>query len=210
MTTINTVPNFSQEPPSTSDPDNFDVRADSAFADLHDSIIPGMNTSIEQMNTVAGEVTTTKNEAETAQIAAEDARDKAKEWAEKDAYVEVETDQYSAKHWSVKSEEYKDALLASVNFAGIWEDLSGSLNAPATVYHMSMFWQLTTDIIDITTKEPGIASEWINTNSVVKMNKNSIDSDLVIPEGYNALSVGSILDINADVTINKNATWEII
>jgi len=65
--TIDAVPNFSQEPPSTSDPDNFDVRADSAFTDLHDSIIPGINTTIEQidstveqMNTIADEIEANK------------------------------------------------------------------------------------------------------------------------------------------------------
>jgi len=46
-------------------------------------------------------------------------------------------------------------------------------------------------------------------NPEIQMNKNSIDSYLSIPEGYNASSIGP-LDINAEITINKNATWEIL
>ena len=36
----------------------------------------------------------------------EDARDKAEQWAEEDEDVEVETSQYSAKHWAAKASEY--------------------------------------------------------------------------------------------------------
>ena len=111
MTTINTIPNFSKEPPSTSDPYHFDERADAAFADLHDSIIPDMNTSIGQMNTVADEVESNKTatdsnkeDCENAETIAIAARDKAEKWANEAENVEVETGKYSALHFAAKAE----------------------------------------------------------------------------------------------------------
>jgi len=200
MTTVSTITEFTGPAPSTADPDNFDPRADTLFSELI-PFVPDINTTIGEINTVAGEVNDNK-------VAAETAENKAEDWADEFVDVEVETDKYSAKHWASKSEENKNSLLASANFAGNWSDLTGSLNIPACVYHSSMFWQLASDLVDVTAKEPGVDSEWINTNTGIQMNKNSIDSDLVIPEGYNALSIGH-LDINAEITINKNSTWEI-
>ena len=201
MTTVSTVKPFTGPAPSTSDPDNFDTRADILFSEQV-GFVPDLNTSVGELNTVAGEVNVNKTESETA-------RDKAEYWADEDIDTEVETDKYSAKHWASKSEDFKNSLLSSANFKGNWSDLTGSLNIPASVYHLSMFWQLASDLADITAKTPGTDSEWINADTGIQMNKNSIDSYLSIPAGYNAMSIGP-LDINTEITINKNSTWEVI
>ena len=44
--------------------------------------------------------------------------------------------------------------------------------------------------------------------SAIQINKKTITADTIIPDGYNAISVGP-LDINATVTIN-DSTWEIL
>ncbi|MCD6346227.1 MAG: hypothetical protein J7L96_02275 [Bacteroidales bacterium] len=55
------------------------------------------------------------------------------------------------------------AVIASsaANFKGNWSDLTGPLNMPAGVYHLSKFWQLASDLIDVTAKVPGTDPEWI-------------------------------------------------
>ena len=201
MTTVSKVKEFTGPAPSTKDPDKFNPRADTLFSEQI-AFVPDINMSIEELNTVAGEVNVNKIESETA-------RDKAEDWADGDIDTEIETDKYSAKHWSSKAEESKNSLASSVNFKGNWSDLTGSLSAPASVYHLSLFWQLASDLADVTVKVPGTDSEWINADTGIQMNKNSIDSELIIPAGYNAMSIGP-LDINTIITINENSVWEIL
>jgi hypothetical protein len=48
------------------------------------------------------------------------------------------------------------------NYIGLWADQTGGQAVPASVYHNSLFWALTEDVADITTKTPGVAAEWVN------------------------------------------------
>lgn len=59
-----------------------------------------------------------------------------------------------AEQFRDQSEDAKAAALALVNFAGKWEDLVGSLNTPATVFHNGSYWYLLTDLADVTASEP--------------------------------------------------------
>ena len=52
--------------------------------------------------------------------------------------------------------------LAAANYKGEWSALSGAATVPYCVSHDNMYWMLTTNIADITAKEPGVASEWIS------------------------------------------------
>jgi hypothetical protein len=52
--------------------------------------------------------------------------------------------------------------MAAANFKGEWSALSGAATVPYCVSHDNMYWMLTTNIADITAKEPGVASEWIS------------------------------------------------
>lgn len=51
--------------------------------------------------------------------------------------------------------------MASSNFKGLWTAQTGSAVVPYCVYHLSKYWQLTSNIADVTTKIPGTAVEWI-------------------------------------------------
>lgn len=59
-----------------------------------------------------------KTAAETAETGAETARDKAEDWAEEAEDVEVETGQYSAKHYSLKAAASASASAASASAVG--------------------------------------------------------------------------------------------
>lgn len=115
MTTISTISNFTQDPPSTSDPDNFDTRADSAFSDLHDSIIPNMNTSIGQMNTVVDEVNNNKEATDSNVTTTEMYKNLAKDWATATEGTLVENLDYSALHYKEKAKEYSQAVITGVD-----------------------------------------------------------------------------------------------
>lgn len=55
---------------------------------------------------------------------------------------------------------------ANANFKGLWADLTGSLNIPATVSHNGKSWQLLNDLADVTASEPSVTSDWQPVNDV--------------------------------------------
>lgn len=56
----------------------------------------------------------------------------------------------------------RDVMLAVVNFAGAWPDLTGALPFPATTTHLGEFWILldTGGLADVTLFEPGVSTQW--------------------------------------------------
>lgn len=51
--------------------------------------------------------------------------------------------------------------IAAASFKGNWSALTGPLTVPAAVYHSSKFWLLLSNLADVTAKEPGVDSEWL-------------------------------------------------
>ena len=51
--------------------------------------------------------------------------------------------------------------LASANYKGAWSAMTGAANVPYAVSHNGQYWQLTSNLADVTVKEPGVDSEWI-------------------------------------------------
>lgn len=49
---------------------------------------------------------------------------------------------------------------ASANFKGLWGDLTGALNKPASVKHNGRFWLLLNNLADVTASEPGVSADW--------------------------------------------------
>lgn len=107
----------------------------STFSALFEAFLTALkDVFVGQVNTVAGEVnanaTTASNAAGTATSAAATAT--------------------SASATAV----------AGANFKGAWSGLSGTLNVPASVAHNGRLWMLLSSLADVTTKTPGVASEW--------------------------------------------------
>lgn len=143
MTTIDTnIPVFSN-------PINRDTQTPSEISQAGDDTIAEfpiitnkINTVSGQMNTVSGEVNSYKVDAETAKIGAETAQS--------------------------NTESARDIAQASANFKGVWSDLTGALNIPATVYHEGITYQLLTNLADVTLSEPsGSNSDWVGIDGVV-------------------------------------------
>ena len=52
-------------------------------------------------------------------------------------------------------------ITSAANFKGLWSSLTGPLNIPASVYHLSQYWNLASNLADVTLKVPGTDPEWI-------------------------------------------------
>lgn len=53
-----------------------------------------------------------------------------------------------------------EAAASASNFKGVWGDLSGPLNKPATVKHEGRFWLLLENLTNVATAEPGVSPAW--------------------------------------------------
>ena len=49
---------------------------------------------------------------------------------------------------------------ASANFKGAWSSLAGPLNKPASVLHNGVYWELLSNLPDVTKSQPGISANW--------------------------------------------------
>jgi len=62
-----------------------------------------------------------------------------------------------------QAETARDAAQAAANFLGPWAVQTGAATVPATVLHGGSYWQLLTDLTDITTSEPSATNpDWDN------------------------------------------------
>lgn len=59
------------------------------------------------------------------------------------------------------AETYADNAASSANFKGNWSDQTGAANVPYSVFHSNRTWNLTSNLADVTLKEPGVDSEWV-------------------------------------------------
>lgn len=66
------------------------------------------------------------------------------------------------------------AAEGNANAKGEWSNLTGALNVPATVEHNDTFWQLISDLTDVTTKEPGVDVEWIAIGNVSNLQASKL------------------------------------
>lgn len=109
--------------------------APSTFSALFEAFLSWMkNNLVPEINAVAGEVNTNASTASTAAGTATAAAGTAS----------------SASSLAV----------AAANFKGAWSGLSGALAVPASVAHGGRLWMLLSSVADVTTKTPGVASEW--------------------------------------------------
>ena len=49
---------------------------------------------------------------------------------------------------------------SSANFKGDWSDQTGAADIPYSVYHGGNYWQLVSNLVDVTASEPGVTAAW--------------------------------------------------
>lgn len=50
--------------------------------------------------------------------------------------------------------------LSAVHFIGTWSTLTGGATVPASVFYNDAYWMLNTNLVDITSSEPGVSQDW--------------------------------------------------
>lgn len=94
------------------------------------------------------------------------------------------------------SAQAAQVAIASSNFKGAWSTLTGALAVPASVFHNGAFWMLLSDVVDVATKVPGIATEWEAMQTV---------SQLPWFTASGSIAKGGAAAINSDGTVSSIA-----
>lgn len=122
------------DPPSRSDPAN--------FADEADAFLSALPTFGNEANALAVAV------AEDKAFAAQ-------------SVVDAAAQATLANGHATTALGHANSAAASANYQGIWGDLTGALNVPATVAHADGIWLLNTNLADVTLSEPADANaDW--------------------------------------------------
>ena len=158
MTTITeTIPSLGS-PPLTTDPANFDTRADTLYGTSLPAVITSTNTWSGQANALAVEVNSDKDAASASAVAAA-------------------ASAVTASGHASTALTYSLNAASSANFAGAWSSLTGALNKPASVSHVGRFWILLNNLANVTTSEPGVSADWVATG-VVMVDERTSNSEL--------------------------------
>lgn len=131
-------PSVSDLPPApnsaTDTPSEFDTKANNTVA-AQVSMIPQINAANEWVESTAQEVYENAVEAN-------------------DRAVDSENSSVSSAIFAANS-------AASANYVGVWSELSGALDRPASVQHNDSYWILNVDLPDVTASEPTpLNSDW--------------------------------------------------
>lgn len=70
---------------------------------------------------------------------------------------------------ALAAQESAGIAAAIANYKGPWSGLTGALAIPAAVSHSGKLWLLLSSVADVTTKVPGVATEWFD---VTPMNRD--------------------------------------
>ncbi len=82
------------------------------------------------------------------------------------AQVDLAEDQVTlATAQAVLADASADTALAAANYKGEWSSLSGAANMPYAVSRLGKFWQLNTNLADVSAKTPGVDPEWLSISS---------------------------------------------
>jgi len=102
-----------------------------------------------------------------------------------------------------------ESAASSANFKGNWSDLTGPLNIPSSVFHNDAYWQLVTNLPDVTLSEPSStnanwAVSYSELNEIARI-KNVLNSEVIssIDTVTQLGPVKFILDSTQQVTFNK-------
>ncbi len=70
--------------------------------------------------------------------------------------------------------------LAAANYKGPWASQSGAATVPYSVSHLGKYWQLASDLADVTAKTPGTDPEWLVIGDVTNVADATLSGTPVI------------------------------
>ena len=79
---------------------------------------------------------------------------------------------------------------SAASFKGLWASLTGAANIPFSVYHGGFFWLLATNLANVTSKVPGVDSEWVRIGLMPMIRRvQNTSATLTINDFSNIVSV---------------------
>lgn len=76
--------------------------------------------------------------------------------------IDVDADAVAAAASAAAAAESESVALGAANFKGIWANLTGALNIPASVEHEGAVYLLLNNLADVTLSEPSVTADWLN------------------------------------------------
>jgi hypothetical protein len=128
------------------------------FSSLADAFLAALATFVTQANTLASEAETDAATAETKAAAA--------------SVSEVNAGASEA------------TATAAANYKGPWSSCAGAANVPYCVSHLGAYWQLASNLADVSAKTPGTDAEWIAVPVCVVWSAISTGTTAVAFHGY--------------------------
>ena len=116
------------------------------------------------------------------------------------------------------AEASEAVALAAANYVGPWADQVGAAAVPYAVSHLDQYWQLVSDLADVTAKTPGTDSEWIQIGWTVQtMQEATYAADAEESDTYvitlspvpGALFDGMIVSFKANTANTGTATLNV-
>lgn len=101
---------------------------------------------------------------------------------------------------ALQAQDARDVALASANFKGLWEDLSGALNKPASVKHNGRFWLLLNNLPNVALSEPEEGNDdWTSTAAGTVSQEISASGPMLAGVRYIVMTADIILEVPAPV-----------
>lgn len=118
-----------------------------------------------------------------------------------DGQVAIDASVAEAAASAVEAAASAELAQSTANFKGLWSNLTGALNMPASVGHSDKDWRLLNDLADVTASEPGVSADWQEIKS---------GASVVVVSGNFTAEAGNIYMIStADITLPVIADGEI-
>lgn len=89
-----------------------------------------------------------------------------------DTQDEINTSEANAATSEANAAASASVAQSNANFKGEWSAQTGAANKPYSVSHKGATWLLLNDLADVTLSEPGITSDWFNSDSTRRITHN--------------------------------------
>ena len=171
-------------PKRTQPEEEFEINVPN-FLDYIETLAPSINTWANQANNLDTEFESYVTEAQTqVTLAAAQVQLAADQ-------VDLAADQVllATNQASIATQQAEIALGAS-NYKGLWADLSGPLNKPASVAHDNQIWVLNNDLADVTASEPSDSNpDWYSYLSAERTTKPELSAESITVNEYDTAQI---------------------
>lgn len=72
-----------------------------------------------------------------------------------------------SEQWAQQANAFAQVAATNANFLGNWDELSGAVTVPASVYWQGAYWQLLRDLPNVAASEPGQTDDWAGTQTEI-------------------------------------------